>query len=101
MQQDALPPGVKVPVTPPGHVFTASEATAELKYLRRQMEEAHRKFSQLDSASGAAGMATRELLGAVFVEQARMGRRLARIEKSVSEILHLLKHPPKKRKGRR
>lgn len=101
MADDGLPPGGKAAAaTPPAHVYTATETTAELKYLRGQVEKAHQKFASLDSSTSAAGMSVRELVGAVFVEQARQARTLERIEKTLQQLVHLVRNP-RKRKARR
>ncbi len=59
---------LKFPVTPPAQVRSASEVTAEQKYLRRQVEGLHAKADRIEARMEAHHLALTEMLGALAKE---------------------------------
>lgn len=69
---------LKFPLTPPAHVRSLAEVTAEQKYLREQVERLHAKLDKVDGAIGALSLSLIELVGNVAKEVRKLKPRKAR-----------------------
>lgn len=74
---DGSPP-LKFPLTPPAHVRSLAEVTAEQKYLRSQVESLHSKVDAANAAIGALSLSVTELMGNLSKEIRKLKPRKAR-----------------------
>lgn len=69
---------LKFPLTPPAHVRSLAEVTAEQKYLREQVQALHSKVDHIESRMEAHHLAITELLGALAKEVRKLKPRKAK-----------------------
>jgi len=69
---------LKFPLTPPAHVRSLAEVTAEQKYLREQVQALHSKVDRIESRMEAHHLAVTEMLGALSTAVRKLKPRKAR-----------------------